>query len=134
MPITSQVVQWVALPNGVTGEGADRKARLSVFVAPRLRAVEQQALLGSFPDFLDWPNHVQPGEISFDVEIENGPRVHATTVSQPPEPTLWGALFASDTPVESFTFDDFADRPIVTYSVREVLDYLKNRYVEVART
>jgi len=122
------------LPNGVTGEGADRKARLSVFVAPRLRAVEQQALLGSFPDFLDWPNHVQPGEISFDVEIENGPRVHATTVSQPPEPTLWGALFASDTPVESFTFDDFADRPIVTYSVREVLDYLKNRYVEVART
>src|SRR5689334_14758389 len=125
----SQTIQWVALPNGSTGEGAERKLRLSVFVSPRLRADAGRDVLSSFPDFQNWPTTVAP--LAFQVEVENGPTVPASIASPAPDPYLWTALFAPGTPVQSFSFDDFADRPLVTYSVREVLDYLKRRYAQV---
>jgi hypothetical protein len=119
---TTQTIQWLALPNGLTGEGETQKIRLSVFVSPRLRADEQHATLQAFPDFLNWAARTQPDGLHFDLEIDNGVRLSAQTVSAPPDPRLWEALFAADTPVERHRFDDLADRPLITFSVKGVLD------------
>jgi len=128
---TNQTLLWVALPNGVAGEGPNRVLRLSVFVAARLRSDEGQTL-ALFPDFLDWPAAMQPGQVAFTLETDNGVQVDATVVSPPPDSALWQALFGPDTPVRPFVFDDFADRPIVTFPVRQVLSYIKDRYQALA--
>lgn len=128
---TNQTLLWVALPNGVTGEGADRVLRLSVFVAARLRTDEGQTL-ALFPDFLDWPAAMQPGQVTFSVETDNGVLVDAAVASPPPDSTLWQALFGPDTPVKPFVFEDLTNRPIVTFPVRQVLQYVKDSYQAIA--
>jgi hypothetical protein len=129
---TTQTIQWLALPNGLTGAGETQKVRLSVFVSPRLRGDDQQATLQAFPDFLNWAARTQPDGLHFDLEIDNGVRLAAQTVSAPPDPRLWEALFAADTPVERHRFDDLADRPLITFSVKGVLAYLQQCYSQVA--
>ncbi|MFN2134515.1 MAG: hypothetical protein ACK2UK_01085, partial [Candidatus Promineifilaceae bacterium] len=128
---TNQTLLWVVLPNGLTGEGADRLLKLSLFITPRLRTDEGQTL-AHFPDFLDWPARMQPGQAAFMLETDNGVQVEATLAGSAPELALWKALFGVDTPLKPFEFDDFADRPIVTYPVRQVLNYIKSRYRELA--
>ena len=54
--MASQTIIWTALPNGISGTGADRKLKLSVFVSPRLKATQTEGdKLALFPDLLDWP-------------------------------------------------------------------------------
>ena len=132
-----QVFLWIALLAGVSG-GANPRARLSVFVSPRLRADEGEAL-GSFPDFVNpgdavpnWAARMHPDRVSFAVEVEGEASVPATIVSPPPDPDLWDAAFGSETPVATYQFDDYADRPLVTFPVRRILDYVRNRYVAIA--
>ncbi|MCO6449391.1 MAG: fibronectin type III domain-containing protein [Caldilineales bacterium] len=127
----NQSLLWVALPNGLSGEGADRVLRLSVFVAARLKTDEGQTL-ALFPDFLDWPTLMQPGQVSFVVETDNNVQIDAAVASAAPDSALWQALFGPDTPVRPFVFDDMADRPIVTFPVRQVLNYIKDRYQDIA--
>ena len=128
---TNQTLLWVALPNGVTGEGADRVLRLSVFVAARLRTDEGQTL-DLFPDFLDWPAVMQPGQVTFTLETDNGVLVDATVASPAPDSTLWQALFGPGTPVKPYVFEDLTNRPIVTFPVRQVLQYIKDSYQAIA--
>jgi hypothetical protein len=70
--------------------------------------------------------------LHFDLEIDNGVRLAAQTVSAPPDPRLWEAFFAADTPVERHRFDDLADRPLITFPVKAVLVYLQQCYSQVA--
>jgi hypothetical protein len=128
---TSQTVDWIALPNGSIGDGAGQMLRLSVFVSPRLRGDTQHATLDAF-EFKDWAARVGPDDLSFQIEVENAAPVLAARKGATPDAALWAALFAPDTPVESFTFDDFADRPLVTFSVGTVLSHLKRTYATVA--
>ncbi|WP_264668253.1 hypothetical protein [Arthrobacter sp. VKM Ac-2550] len=45
---------------------------------------------------------------------------------------LWQALFVPATKVRAFAFADFADRPLVSYPVKEVLNHLRNRWATLA--
>ncbi|WP_077191595.1 hypothetical protein [Streptomyces lydicus] len=92
-----QEVTWTALPNGVTGTGSGRRLRLSVFVSPRLTSEQPDARLPQ--DFADWPGCVQPGKISFTVQVQGAQPVAAGIVSPPPQPDLWKALFGPATAV-----------------------------------
>jgi hypothetical protein len=119
---------WVALPNGMTVNAEGRQvARISVFLSPRLRG---GAKLGDFPDFLNWPEQVSAAR--FEVEVDSGEVIEARIASGPPESALWLALFGADTPVRSHTFDDYADRPIISVANRQVLNYLKDVYGQIA--
>lgn len=126
---TTQTIMWIALPNGYVGEGAERRLRLSVFVAPRLRS-DAGTKLALFPDFVDWATRMAAA--TFTVEVKGGPAVPATIVSEAPEPLFWSSLFGPDIPVRPFVFDDYADRPIVSYPVQEVLTYVKHVYTHIA--
>ncbi|MEV5054343.1 hypothetical protein [Arthrobacter sp. LAR12-1-1.1] len=128
-----QHILWTALPNGPAP--ADGRLRLSVFVTPRLRT---QALpgvvttLGSFPDFLHWPEQVGAPGASFTVEVDGGAAIPATVVSAPPSPDLWASFFDGTTPLAPFEFDDYADRPLISFSVVAVLDEIRRVYTAVA--
>ena len=64
--------------------------------------------------------------------MDDGTQIPATVVSEPPDLALWQALFDPETPVRSHTFDDYANRPIVSFPVADVLGYVKDRYQAVA--
>ncbi|WP_036621686.1 tetratricopeptide repeat protein [Paenibacillus alvei] len=127
---TIQHIYWIALPNGVVTDDGTRYLRLSVFASPRLRT-DQDAMLSHFPDFLDWAARMQPDQVSFTVEADNI-QVPATITSAPPNPELWKALFTPETRLAPYEFDDFTNRPIVSYPVSSVQSYVKTSYQEVA--
>ena len=117
-------IQWVALPAG----SSDGLLHLSVLVAPRLRTDEGDTL-EQFPHFVDWPARLAGADWSVQVA---GNRVAATPTGDPPESALWTALFPPDTTVVPFVHDDFADRPMVTFSVGEVAEQLRQLYAAAA--
>ncbi|MFB9651664.1 hypothetical protein [Pseudarthrobacter oxydans] len=129
-----QHLLWTVLPNGPAPE--DGRLRLSVFVAPRLRAQEAQpgqgATLGSFPDFLHWPERITDPGTSFAVELDGGGVVPAAVVGDPPSPELWAAFFDGMTPLTPFEFDDYADRPFISFSVVAVMKEIRRVYTAVA--
>jgi hypothetical protein len=122
-----QQVQWVLLPGGL-GATPDQ-LRISVFVAPRLRT-DEATTLAPFTDFLDWPAVVSAA--TFAVELPDATTVSATAVGPAPDSGLWKALFSATTPLKPFVFDDHADRPMVTYSTGDVLDFLRKAYATLA--
>ena len=124
----TQMIQWVTLPGGVAEDG---RLRLSVFVAPRLRSDEGMSLV-QFPDFVDWAALVGAGQAQFEIELTDGTLLVPEIVSAPPDADLWNLLFGPDTPLRPFEFDDFADRPLVSFSVVKLLDFLKDRYAQLA--
>ena len=125
----SQLVTWVALPNGASAEGTAR--RLSLFVSPRLRT-DEAITLAPFVDFLDWPARVNDPATTLEIELADGTVIPATLEGDPPDSALWTALFAADTPLRPFEFSDHADRPFVTFSVRSVVDAVRNVYAQAA--
>lgn len=126
---TTQTIQWIALPNGFDADG---QLRLSVFLAPRLRT-DEGITLDLFPDFLDWAARMQPDAISFEIEVEGEPAVPTSIVSPAPDAALWASLFNAQTPVKPFDFNDYADRPLVSFPVSRTLDFMKKAYVDLAK-
>jgi hypothetical protein len=120
-----QRVQWIALP---AGAGAAGTLRLSVVAAPRLRTDEGRKL-APFGDFLDWPARMRAA--TFTIEV-GGVAVPAAVTGDPPDSELWTALFGPQTPLTPFIFDDYADRPFVTYGVGDVLEAIRILYARVA--
>ena len=123
----AQRIQWIAAPRLAMRDGS-LDVLLSVVVAPRLRT-DEEPVLATFPDVAAWPSTLLG--IQFSVEA-GGEELPAERVSQEPDGELWNALLPPDTPVRPFTFDDYADRPFVTYGVREVLRTLRRTYTRVA--
>src|SRR5215218_10080877 len=126
----NQIVQWIFLPGGLTDDG---QLAASIFVSPRLRTDEGQApTLADFPDFVDWPALVSSGQLQItlqrgDLVTEAPMQVIGGSSSE-----LWRALFPAETPVRSFAFDDYADRPLVSYPYGKVLDYLRGQWASLA--
>lgn len=132
-----QTVVWTALPNGVSGEPAGGRLRLSVLVSPRLVSQESQPTLAEFADFIRWPQRLAAGQVAFFVQARAavdqppGQPVLATVVSPAPDPDLWQAVFAPSTPVESHTTDQVS--PLVsTYSMAAVHGQLKQGHKALA--
>src|SRR5215216_620573 len=121
---TTQTLLWIALPNGL---GDQHQLRLSVFVNPRLRT-DEGTTLALFPDFLDWATRMQPDQVTFTLHTDDGSQAVASIVSPAPDVALWQALFTPDIPVRPYEFDNYANRPIVSFPVANVLGYVKERY------
>ncbi|MEH7278436.1 hypothetical protein ABWK26_23705 [Bacillus toyonensis] len=132
---TTQSLLWIALPNGMMMDENNRYLRLSVYVNPRLRS-EQSTTLASFPDLLNWACSMQPDRAKFSIEVDDGTQkkvVPAYRVTPPPIQSLWCSLFESTIPVHPHEFDDYSNRPIVSYPVKNVLEYLKNFYQKLVK-
>ena len=126
MTVSQQLV-WTALPTGADGNALT----LSVFLAPQLSATtppgESFAPLSLFPDFVDWPSTISAapaGPVKFTVTFDgpSGPvTVKAKNVTaKPPNgfspSAAWEAIFdPSTTQVESFSFEDYSTRPLMTF-------------------
>ena len=127
---TTQTLLWVALPNGVTMDQNNQYLRLSVFVNPRLRSKEETTL-ASFPDFCNWADSMQPERATFSIEVKAGAEnkvIPAYRVTPPPMQQLWCSLFNSNISVRPHEFDDYSNRPIVSYPVKTVYEHLKTFY------
>ena len=133
--MVNQRLLWIALPNGMTMDGNNRYLRLSAYVNPRLYS-EQETTLASFPDFLNWAYHMQPERSTFSVEVHDGTQtkvIQTQRVTSPPSQPLWQSLFRPDIPVHPHEFDDYSNRPIVSYPVKKVLEYTKSFYQKLMK-
>ncbi|HDR8433904.1 TPA: hypothetical protein QC285_003695 [Bacillus cereus] len=133
---TNQTLLWTALPNNVYTDGSTEYLKLSVFMNPRLRTNEGSTL-SLFPDFLNWAAHMQSDQVTFSIEVNDGTGVYqvpAEIVSKPPDQNLWKLLFNENIPVRSYEFaeDNLYNRPIVSFPLKQVLNYLKERYQNIA--
>jgi hypothetical protein len=133
-----QQIIWTVLPNGRKQNGATEKLMLSVVASPRLRLDDGgTGVLQSFPDFLDWPAHIQQSLTGIDLIVDDDeahPISAAIMPGQPAQPApsdLWKALFAPTTPVRSQQFEGF-QQPIATYSVSGVAAQLQAGYTGLA--
>ncbi|HET7474946.1 MAG TPA: hypothetical protein VFJ97_02860 [Dermatophilaceae bacterium] len=122
---TEQRLQWVCVPAGVLGDG---RLRVCVVMAPRLRSDEGRTL-ALYPDLLDWPATVSAATFTLTAE---GVGVPCEVIGDPPETALWTALFPAATPVNPYAFADYADRPLVSFAVMEVLAQLRRLYARTA--
>ena len=107
-----QTLVFTALPNGFAPDG---RARVSVFIAPRLwldTATGSQTLKG-WPDLLDWPARV--AALSWTASLSGGPDVALTLEHDPRKPDLWSALFHETTRVKPFLFEDYRGIPIESF-------------------
>jgi hypothetical protein len=117
---------WTALPNGLTGDPANRRARLSVYISMRLTTdTGEDGTLAAFPAALSWPSLLQPTAVTISVQGAGGSSVTAKVVSPPPELVLWQDLFSSTTRVVSHQPDDLTARPINTYPAAALHDHLR---------
>lgn len=119
-----QTILFTVMPRAVSEDGGTLP--VSVFVTPRLRGEHR---LGAYGDWLTWTRRLK--EKGLTLELRSGGR--SLDLAIDPDPLrldLWEALFDADTLVRSHTFDDYSDRAVLSYPVREALSALKSIYQE----
>ncbi|GAA4967774.1 hypothetical protein GCM10023205_35970 [Yinghuangia aomiensis] len=130
-----QHIQWIALPAGLSADGAT--AHLSVFVAPRLESDESDTL-AAFPDFQDWPARIAGASFALAAGDADGaqdgtPPIPLTRTSAPPDSDLWRFCFpATTTPVDRFRFDDHRQSTAVSYPAQQIADTTRESYAATA--
>jgi hypothetical protein len=130
-----QTITWTALPNGLTEDGT--RLRLSVFVSPRLQSTDTTAVqsLSKFPDFLQWPQKMAAA--TFGVRFDDGTAIPATVVGPAQDPEapadeLWRAVFNTGTEVKPYVEPVVLDRPLRSFSVRNVREHVETVYQTLA--
>ena len=113
-----QTLIFTVMPRAVTLDGPTLP--VSVFTSVRLRGASR---LAAFPDLRHWTQQLR-GD-GFTIEFQCAGKTHPVRVAPPGEPDLWEKLFKDDTFVKSHTFDDYSDRGVISYPVRDVLSTLK---------
>jgi hypothetical protein len=121
--MASQQIVWIAVPQGLRSVGAAVRARISVFVSPRLE-LDDDNLAGTF---LNWPERLQAGDVTFEVHFGDVSRT-ATMVSQT-FPGLWTALFDENTFVRAHRPDETSGI-FQSYATVRLHDVLKSGYQE----
>ncbi|MGE5673178.1 MAG: hypothetical protein ACM3XM_04750 [Mycobacterium leprae] len=125
-----QTLIWTALPNGHDADS--RFLYLSAFLSPRLWVDAPETKLAYFHDWVDWPSSAPA---RFTIEIESGEyksKIRVRVASRQPNPTLWQALFSTETCVRSYGYTPMADRKIRSYRVAPLLSHLKACYQSIA--
>jgi len=130
--VPSMTTIWTALPNGLTGDPSNRRARLSVYVSMRLTGDTPESTLAAFPAALNWPALLQPGQITLQTQSPGAAPRAATIVSAPPEPALWQALFSGATRVVSHQFDNLTQRPVNTFTASAIHDHLRDGHQRIS--
>lgn len=119
---SQQTLLFTVIPRGLSLD-AD-PLPVSVVVSPRLGGSE---VLGDFPDWLEWTSRLKSDGLSLDVRCAGRTQtVQIDTAVLAPE--LWAELFDAETFVEPFSFPDYAERGVLSFSMRESLSALKNVY------
>ncbi|MCC7451536.1 MAG: hypothetical protein IT324_29270 [Anaerolineae bacterium] len=125
--MSEQTILYTTLPKGITVTGD--ALPVSVLVSPRLAGAP---VLGDFPDFLNWTQNLKDYGLTLTFTC-NGRTYRAMINPDPLQPELWQALFNEGTRVDSYTFDDYSDRLIISYPVRQALMAIKGMYQRASR-
>jgi hypothetical protein len=133
---------WTVIPTGLDQDG---HARVAVHLAIRLGAppINKPTVLGSYPDFADWPTSIRKGQLRFELEFrelnnENVLQVVRTEVLSTSSSELWRHLFPPDSPVTSCKpgsakeADPRTQRTYESYSMRKIAAETENLYVNLA--
>ncbi|GAC1541006.1 MAG: hypothetical protein NVS2B17_17880 [Candidatus Velthaea sp.] len=122
-----QSMLFTVIPRGISLNSATKP--VSVFVSPQLDGAEN---LGAFPDWLYWTRLLH--DTGLELELQCGPNIRSFPIDRTGlQPDLWEQLFKSDTYVRSHTsFDDYSDRRMISFSVRESLSALKSIYQQAS--
>ncbi len=115
-------ILFTVIPSGISLN--QDKLPVSIVVSPRLSGAD---LLGKFPDWLNWTQNLKRGGMSFTVRC--GTRITEVKINtEVLQPELWEKLFNKETLVRPFAFEDYSERGIYSYSVRQALSSLKETY------
>lgn len=129
--MAKQQIVWTVLPFGFAGKPGTRagRRRVSVVVSPRLtpEAANEQ-ILGKFPEWLNWPEALKGAKFA----VQSGGRTIALKLASKPDPDLWKRLFGEQTPVAGFVYKDMSQANLRSYSVRNMLGYVKRHYGKLA--
>ena len=121
-------IMWTALPKGIDTKNGGRTLLLSAFVSLRLQS-EGEDVLGSFPQFKDWPKRLQGMEFS----VNFGSFKAAARVKDPKfSSDLWTKLFKESTFLKPYHFNDHAAKIIRSYPVQTIHSAIKDNYVHIA--
>ena len=127
---TSQIV-WTILPYGATGAPGESgtRRRVSVVVSPRLTPEDpSEQFLEKFPAFVKWSDVL--GGAKFSV-LSGGKQIGLELISKV-DPDLWREFFTDETPVAGFQYKDMSAVNLRSYSVRNMLGYVKRHYGKLA--
>jgi hypothetical protein len=132
-------ILWTALPRSA----GDDHLELDVYVSHRLGVDAPPAAaleLSDFADVVNWPNQFAQ-HLTFEVELAPGGPVTATRVPWTEAgddvdlvESTWQQLFPSTTRVEPWTRSHPGSRPIYSFPVTAVAEYLRDRYSAAAHT
>ncbi|ARP89274.1 hypothetical protein CAL14_02340 [Bordetella genomosp. 9] len=102
---------------------------VSVLVSPRLTGAPA---LGDFPDWLHWAQRLRQDGLLLRLDAA-GKTLEARIDPTPLRPDLWTALFREDTRVDDHVFEDYTDRTVLSYPVRDAMLAVKSVYQQAGR-
>ena len=123
-----QQITWTVLPNGIDNK---KRARLSIFVSPRLKTDDNlpRPELKQFDNLLTWPDMLVG--LAFRLHMDSGWSMEVKPDLSSLDPDLWSDLFPKNTFVRPYQFPDYTNRVLHTFPVSSVVSYLKNTYQTV---
>src|SRR5690349_2804764 len=130
MTMAKEMIVWTVLPYGRVTQGAlAGRLRCSIVVSPRLTPESAaERTLSAFPHFLDWPARLADASFSLVAGGSTLPLTRLDSVDAHP----WRQIFDATTPVASFAFTDMSAVNLRSYSVRNVLRFIKASYGSLA--
>ena len=142
----AMTLMWTALPAGIRRSGDEEwRARVSVFLSPRLEVTGGDLPLSAFPEFVDWPKTLRElgtDGIEFLVQIHDGESVVASVTARPaampdvdtaPDSQAWRAIFDETARVTPFNPPDDKgneDFSVQSYDARGVAQAIRDVYVQ----
>ena len=140
--MTSTTLLWTSLPAGIRRRDGEWRARISVFLTPRLEVPQGEVLpLSSFPEFVDWPATLRARSdqgFGLLVQMSDGAQITAQTSVQAPfgdpegqlDSAAWRSIFSESTPVRTFDApDEMPDAvSIQSYPARDVVASIREVY------
>lgn len=124
---TEQTILFTVMPRGISLNSPTKP--VSVFVSPRLDGADK---LGAFPDWLNWTRYLRDDGLK--LELHCGANTHTFPINGAGlRPDLWEQLFNAETYVRSHkSFDDYSQRGLISFSMRESLSALKSIYQQAS--
>ena len=130
-------ITWTILPNETMKDNPQTQ-QVSVVVSPRLKpdiSSESKLGSGSFDEFLNWTEKIDSLKDNFSAVIgNNADSIPLELVNWDSEDAanLWSCLFKEDTPVNGFQYNDMSKVKLRSYSIRNILGYIKEYYEKLA--
>ena len=123
---SEQTVVLTVVPRGLNID--PKTMPVSVVVSPRLLGDDH---LGAFPDWLKWTRRLKEKGLTLTFRCA-GKTLNAKIDTKALRPELWEELFNEHTLVRSHQFNDYTQRGIISFSMRQTLSALKTIYQEAS--